>query len=193
VPSSTRTKWLVAASALLALAVAAVIAVISIPIIHRSITGRGGDVAGSQLSAFGPQGTGQVYVTHPLAGHTYGFSFPQLHNDGTTAVQLVSASIDHVPAGVEVVTYRLYSLKEMGKYALGFADTGSDAAEIRNHADYSGKGVSIPAKSDGGYFFMVVLRLASAVRGNLSGCTVHWRVGTRKFHKSFQCQFALGE
>lgn len=149
---------------------------------------------GHDLAVYGPQSSGVIGFNRVRQGSTYRFAFPVPRNKSDQAVKLTGASIEQTPAGVQVLGYPIYSLKEVGDYLLNYDDSDpGNALSLKAKKDYSAEGVTIAPGSDSEFFVMVAVKVVGAVTQVLSGCSFDYTVGSRKYHQSFPCEFQLGD
>lgn len=149
---------------------------------------------GHALTVFGPPAAGVIGFNRVQEGNTYRFAFPIPHNASSGPVVLTGVSIEHVPAGAQVLGYPIYSLKEVGAYPLSSDDSDStDPMALPTKKDYSASGITIAPRSDSDYFAMVKVKVVGSVSQALSGCTYTYREGSQLYHQTFRCEYQFGE
>ncbi len=149
---------------------------------------------GHDLAVYGPQSSGVLGVNRVQQGSTYRFAFPVPRNKSDQVIKLTGASIEHTPAGVQVLGYPIYSLAEVGDYLLSYDDSDpGNTLSLEAKKDYSAEGVTIPPRSDSDFFVMVAVKVVGPVTQVLSGCIFDYTVGSQKHRQSFPCEFQLGD
>jgi hypothetical protein len=150
--------------------------------------------AGHALTVFGPPASGVIGFNRVQEGNTYRFAFPIPHNTSSHPLVLSGVNLEHVPTGVQLLSYPIYSLGEVGAYPLSADDSDpADPMALQTKRDYSANGIAIAPGSDSAYFPMVTVKVVGPVSQALSGCNYVYREGGRLYHQTFRCEYRLGD
>ncbi|MGA5729216.1 hypothetical protein ACPCI1_11285 [Streptomyces seoulensis] len=152
------------------------------------------DRQGAALVGAGPQLHGTLGFPDVRPGQRYRFSYPLLKNRSKEAVEFTGLRLLHVPAGVKVLGYNVYSDLETNGFLLSGREPGSRASgdpDFSSFHDYYKKKYSIKPGVLSDKCGSVLLEVTGRVRHHLTGCRVEYKQQGVAYHQDFHCEFAL--
>ncbi|MFF7048211.1 hypothetical protein ACFY94_07610 [Streptomyces griseorubiginosus] len=184
--SSTRTSgraWALAVSALLAVATGC-----------AGATGTDRVAAGTALQAEGPGTTGSLGFSDVKVGDVYRMAFPLTRNTTEQAVSVTGVKLLNVPAGVKVLGYAVYSVKDTPGYRLGYQETTHPTAgdvDLDKYPNYAGHPYTIKPGALSDKYAVVRLKVTAQVKAPISGCEADYTQAGQTYHQTLACKFGL--
>ncbi|MEW2128972.1 hypothetical protein [Streptomyces sp. NPDC005435] len=157
-------------------------------------SGSGPGRKGTALIGSGPQLHGVLGFPHVRPGLRYRFSYPMLKNRGKETVEITRMRLLHVPEGVKVLGYSVYSDLETNGFLLSGRDPGSRKMgdpDFGSFHDYYKRSYSIKPGVLSDKYGSVLVEVTGRVRGHLGGCRVEYKQGDVSYYQDMHCEFAL--
>lgn len=123
-------------------------------------------------------------------GETLAFAFPLMRNTGAEGIEVLGFKLLHVPAGVQVLKYRMLSVRDVHGYLLGsFPPSQAGRYGYDRYPDYMVKNPLIPAHKLSQYFGVVYTRLLHDTGESASGCEVDYLYRGKRYDAVGDCSF----
>ncbi|MDX3750259.1 hypothetical protein [Streptomyces sp. AK08-02] len=154
----------------------------------------GGAASGTALQAEGPGTTGSLGYSDVKVGDVYRMAFPLTRNISKQPVSVTGVRILDIPAGVKILGYGVYSVKDTPGYLLGYHETSPPVAgsvDPAKYPNYAGHPYTIKAKVLSDKYAMVRIKVTGKVTTPLSGCEADYTQGGRSYHQTLTCKFGL--
>ncbi|MEU6403663.1 hypothetical protein [Streptomyces sp. NPDC046985] len=152
------------------------------------------DRRGSALVGAGPQLSGVLGFPDVRPGQRYRFSYPLLKNRSKEPVEVTRMRLLHVPEGVKVLGYDVYSDLETNGFLLSGRVPGSKEAGDPDYSgfhDYYQQHYSIEPGVLSDKYGSVRVEVTGRVRRHLTGCRVEYEQHGVAYHQDLHCEFAL--
>jgi len=146
---------------------------------------------GTALQAKGPQTTGVLGFPHARVGKTYRFAFPLFMNRTDAPIVVESVRLAHIPRGVRVVGYPIYSVNDTDGYILDSQDGLTYPRDMTKMPNYAGKRITVKPHKTSDRYAMVQAHVTGQVQHHLGGCEVTYSQAGKEYRQTLRCDFAL--
>ena len=149
---------------------------------------------GTALQAEGPGVNGALGYSDVKVGDIYRMALPLTRNISKQPVSVTGVRILNVPAGVKVLGYGVYSVKDTPGYLLGYHETSHPSAgsvDPGKYPDYAGHPYTIKPKVLSDKYVMVRVRVTGRVTKKISGCEADYTQAGHSYRQTLSCQFGL--
>lgn len=146
---------------------------------------------GTALRATGPQETGVLGFPHAQVGKTYRFAFPAFENGTAEKLVIKSVKLTHIPEGVKVTGYPVYSVNDTNGYILDSQDGLKYPRDMTKMPNYAGKPITVRPHEKSDRYAMAMVRVTGKVQQHLKGCEITYVQNKQKYRQTLSCEFAL--
>ncbi|MFG2778123.1 hypothetical protein ACGFY7_09720 [Streptomyces prunicolor] len=149
---------------------------------------------GTALQAEGPGTSGALGYSDVKVGDIFRMAFPLTRNISKQAVSVTGVKILNVPAGVKILGYSVYSVKDTPGYLLGYYETRHPSAgsvDPGAYPDYAGHPYAIKPKALSDKYAMVRVQVTGKVTGKISGCEADYTQAGHAYRQTLSCRFGL--
>jgi hypothetical protein len=125
---------------------------------------------------------------HAQIGSEYWVGVPVAANRSTKPLTLRKARITHVPKGLKILEYRVFSAEETDGFPTTISAHGKngmpDLAKVHN---YAGQPITLKPRADPEKYFAAYVRVTGPVHGALSKCRYWYRQGGTEYQQDLRC------
>ncbi|WP_262057656.1 hypothetical protein [Streptomyces sp. STR69] len=154
----------------------------------------GGVATGTALQGEGPGTTGALGYSDVKVGDVYRMAFPLTRNISKQPVSVTGVRVLNIPAGVKILGYGVYSVKDTPGYLLGYHETSPPIAgsvDPAKYPNYAGHPYTIKPKVLSDKYAMVRLKVTGKVTKPITGCEADYTQAGRTYHQTLTCKFGL--
>jgi hypothetical protein len=153
-----------------------------------------GRTTGTALQAEGPGTNGALGFSDVKVGDVYRMAFPLTRNTSKQPVSVTGVKLLDIPAGVKLLKYSMYSVKDTPGYRLGYQETAHPTAgdiDLDKYPDYYGHPYTIKPGVLSDKYTVIRLRVTGKITEPLTGCEIDYTEGEKDYRQTLGCKFGL--